>query len=187
MKSFLHALLCVRRILQIFQEGEAFWCWKFWLFIKMEWKDTETPKKPCNVDLSVWSCCVSHFQACYDAINVFGKLGIKENVDEKLERIKKIEATPDCEEVLPTKMCRKFPKYVRICAVRFKIARFWPNSCRVFQRLGSCAAIRSEPLVKRMANTSKKAPFYACHKSVKSSCSAVLMRARIIVSYDPDF
>ena len=31
-----------------------------------------------------------------------------------------------------------------------QIARFWLNSCRVSQSLGSCAAIRSEALVTRM-------------------------------------
>ena len=188
MKSFLNALLCVRRILQIFQEEKAFWCWKFWLLIKMELKDPETPNKSCNVDLRGCRCYASHFQACHDAINIFGKLGVKKNVDAKMKQIKEIEVTPDCEEVLPTKICRKFANYVRACAVRVQMARFWPNSCSVFQSFGSCAAIRSEPLVKRMAKTSKEAPFYACHKSVKISCSAVLMRACIIcMSYDPDF
>ena len=32
-----------------------------------------------------------------------------------------------------------------------QIARFWLNSCRVSQSLGSCAALRSEALVTRMA------------------------------------
>ena len=34
-----------------------------------------------------------------------------------------------------------------------QIARFWLNSCRVSQSLGSCAAIRSEALVTRMGVT----------------------------------
>ena len=44
----------------------------------------------------------------YDAINNFGKHGIKENLAEKLKQIEEIEVTPDCEEVIPTKFCRKF-------------------------------------------------------------------------------
>lgn len=37
----------------------------------------------------------------------FGKIGIKENLVEKLKEIGEIEVTPDCEVVLPTKICRK--------------------------------------------------------------------------------
>ena len=48
-------------------------------------------------------CCASHFQACCDAINNFGKLEIKENLAEKLKQIGQVEVTPDCEEVLRTK------------------------------------------------------------------------------------
>ena len=97
MKSFLNALLCVRCILQIFQEEKAFWCWKFWLLMTMELKDPETPNKSCNVDLRVCRCCASHFQACYDAINIFGKPGIKENLAEKLKQIAEIEVSSDCD------------------------------------------------------------------------------------------
>ena len=67
----------------------------------MELKDPETPKKPCNVDLWVCRYCTFHFQAYYDATNIFGKLGIKENLREKLKYIREIEATPDREEILP--------------------------------------------------------------------------------------
>ena len=71
----------------------------------MELKDPETPKKP---NKRICRCCASHFRACYDAINNFGKLGIKENVAEKLKQIEKIQVTPDCEEFLRTKICKKF-------------------------------------------------------------------------------
>ena len=67
----------------------------------MELKDPETPKKPWNVDLRVCSCYACHFQAYYDATNIFGKLGIKKNLREKLKYIGEIEATPDREEVVP--------------------------------------------------------------------------------------
>ena len=60
--------------------------------------------------------CASHFQACYDAINNFGKLGIKENFARKLKQIGQIEVTPDCEEVLRTKICRKFFRKVTVLA-----------------------------------------------------------------------
>ena len=33
LKSLLSALFCERRLLQIHEEGKAFWCWKFWLLI----------------------------------------------------------------------------------------------------------------------------------------------------------
>jgi len=58
--------------------------------------------------------CASHFQACYGAINNFGKLGIKENLAEKLKQIGQIEVTPDCEEVLRTKICRKYFRKVTV-------------------------------------------------------------------------
>ena len=68
MKSLLCILLCEPRLLQIFEEGKAFWCWKFCLLIKMEFKDPGTPKTPCNVNLRACRCCASHFQVCFDAI-----------------------------------------------------------------------------------------------------------------------
>ena len=46
--------------------------------------------------------------ACYDAINNFGKLRIKENLAEKLKQIGQIEVTPDC-----TKICREFFRKVK--------------------------------------------------------------------------
>jgi len=70
----------------------------------MKLKDHETPKKPWNVDLRVCPCYASHFQAYYDATNIFVKLGIKENLREKLKYIGEIEATPDREEVLLKKL-----------------------------------------------------------------------------------
>ena len=49
------------------------------------------------MELRVRPCCVSCFQACYDAMNIFGKHGIK-NLAEKLKQIGEIrEVTPDCE------------------------------------------------------------------------------------------
>ena len=60
--------------------------------------------------------CASHFQACYDAINNFGKLGIKENLARKLKQIGQIEVTPDCEEVLRTKIGRKLFRKVTVLA-----------------------------------------------------------------------
>ena len=89
----------------------------------MELKDHKTPKKPCNLDLRVCRCRASHFQTCYDAINIFGKVGIKENLAAKLKQIGEVEVIPDCEEILPTKICRKFPNFLfalRACAVRSK-------------------------------------------------------------------
>lgn len=82
----------------------------------MELQDTETLKKPCNVELRVRRCCVSCFQACYDAMNIFGNRGIKTNLAEKLKQIGEIEVTPDCEEVLPTKICKEFFCKVKILA-----------------------------------------------------------------------
>ena len=49
--------------------------------------------------------------ACYDAINNFGKLRIKENLAEKLKQIGQIEVTPDC-----TKICREFFRKVTVLA-----------------------------------------------------------------------
>ena len=43
-------------------------------------------------------------------------LGIKENLVEKLKQIGQIEVTPDCEEVLRTKICRKFFSKVPVLA-----------------------------------------------------------------------
>ena len=89
----------------------------------MELKDHKKPKKSCNLDLTVCCCCASHFQACYDATNIFGKVGIKENLAAKLKQIGEIEVFPDCEEALPSKICRKFPNFLfalRACAVRSK-------------------------------------------------------------------
>ena len=60
------------------------------------------------INKRICRCCGSHFQASYDAINNFGKLGLKENLAEKLKQIAQIEVTPDCEGVLRTKICRKF-------------------------------------------------------------------------------
>ena len=69
-----------------------------------------------SVNKRICRCCASHFQACYDAINNFGKLGIKENLDEKLTQIGQIEVTPDCEKVLRTKISRKFFRKVTVLA-----------------------------------------------------------------------
>ena len=69
----------------------------------------------------VCRCFASHFQASYDARNIFGKPGIKENLAEKLKQIAEIEVSPDCDgsssnenlqEILqesysPSKWCEK--------------------------------------------------------------------------------
>ena len=54
-------------------------------------------------------------QACYNAMNIVRKLGIKKNIAEKLENIG---VTPNnyCEEVIPTKICRKFFREVTVQA-----------------------------------------------------------------------
>ena len=44
------------------------------------------------------------------------KLGIKEKLAEKLTQIGQIEVTPDCEEVLRTKISRKFFRKVTVLA-----------------------------------------------------------------------
>ena len=49
-------------------------------------------------------------------INNFGKIGIKENLAGKLKQIGQIEVTPDCEEVLRTKICWKFFRKVTVLA-----------------------------------------------------------------------
>ena len=41
---------------------------------------------------------------------------MKENLVEKLKQIEEIEVTPDCEKVLPTKICRKFSRKVKALA-----------------------------------------------------------------------
>jgi len=41
---------------------------------------------------------------------------VKENLAEKLKQIEKIEETPDCEKVLPTKIRRKFSRKVKALA-----------------------------------------------------------------------
>ena len=89
----------------------------------MELKDHKTPKKPCSLDLRVCCCCASHFQTCYDTLNIFGRIGVKENLAAKLKQIGEIEVFPDCEEALPTKICRNFSIFLfalRACAVRSK-------------------------------------------------------------------
>ena len=73
----------------------------------MELQDTETLKKPCNVELRVRRCCVSCFQACYDAMNIFEKHEIK-NLAEKLKQIGEI-----VKKVLPTKICKEF--FCKVC------------------------------------------------------------------------
>ena len=66
------------------------------------------------INKRICRCSASHFQACYDAINNFGKLGIKENLARKLKQIGQIKVTPDCEEVLRTKISRKFFRKVTV-------------------------------------------------------------------------
>ena len=44
------------------------------------------------------------------------KLGIKEKLAEKLKQIGQIEVNPDCEEVLRTKVSRKFFRKVTVLA-----------------------------------------------------------------------
>ena len=44
------------------------------------------------------------------------KLGIKEKLAEKLKQIGRIEVNPDCEEVLRTKIGRKFFRKVTVLA-----------------------------------------------------------------------
>ena len=76
----------------------------------MELKDPETPSKSFNVD-SKKNLPLLRFSlpvACYDTINNFGKLGINENLAEKLEQSGQIEITPDRDEVPPTKIWKKF-------------------------------------------------------------------------------
>ena len=52
----------------------------------MELKDPETPKKPCTVNLRVLPLLLlTSWLATPDAINIFGKLGVKEKLDEKLK------------------------------------------------------------------------------------------------------
>ena len=68
------------------------------------------------INKRICRCCASHFQDCYDTINNFGKLGIKENLAGKLKQIGQIEVTPDCEEVLRTKICWKFFRKVTVLA-----------------------------------------------------------------------
>ena len=68
------------------------------------------------INKRIYPCCASHFQACCDAINNFGKLGIKENLAEKLKQIGEIQVTPDCEDVLRRKICRKFFRKVTVLA-----------------------------------------------------------------------
>ena len=68
------------------------------------------------MDLRVCRCYASHFLACYEVINIFGKLGMKGNLAEKLKEIEEIEVTPGCEKVLPTKLCRKFFRKVTVLA-----------------------------------------------------------------------
>lgn len=41
---------------------------------------------------------------------------MKENLVEKLKQSEEIEVTPDCEKVLPTKICRKFSRKVKALA-----------------------------------------------------------------------
>ena len=74
----------------------------------MELKDPDARNRVTCINKRICRCCSSHSQACYDAINNFGKLGLKENVVEKLKQIAQIEVTPDCEGVLRTKICWKF-------------------------------------------------------------------------------
>ena len=79
-------------------------------------------------------CCASLVQDCYHRINNFGKLGIKENLAGKLKQIGQIEVTPDCEEVLRTKICWKFFRKVTVRAngVKKSTTASIINFCSVF-------------------------------------------------------
>ena len=50
----------------------------------------------------------------------FGKIGIKENLAEKLKQIGQIQIIPDCEEVLGTKIGRKFFRKVTVLAKKLQ-------------------------------------------------------------------
>ena len=75
-----------------------------------------------------------HFQDCYDTINNFGKLGIKENLAGKLKQIGQIEVTPECEEVLRSKVCWKFLSRVTVLpnGVKKSTTASMINFCSVF-------------------------------------------------------
>ena len=73
-----------------------------------------------GINNRICRCCASHFRDCYDKINNFGKLGIKENLAGKLKQIGQTEVTPDCEEVLRAKICWKFFRKVTVLANRVK-------------------------------------------------------------------
>ena len=99
-------------------------------------------KRSQNTEETVWrgfkSFLLLRFHACYDAINIFGKLGIRENLAEKLKQTGGIEVTPDCKDVLPSNICRKFSNFLfakSICREVQK-ARFWLNSRKVFAERG---------------------------------------------------
>ena len=47
---------------------------------------------------------------------ILERLGIKENLAEKLKQIGQIEVTPDCEEVQCTKICGKFFRKIPVLA-----------------------------------------------------------------------
>ena len=95
-------------------------------------------------------CCASLFQACYDAINNLGKLGIKENLAEKLKQIGQIEVTPDCDEVLCTKICRKFFRKVTVLGVKKSTTASRIDFCSVF----NLKSLSFPALVKAKSNAS---------------------------------
>ena len=100
----------------------------------MALKDPETDRRNrvTWINKRICRCCASHFQACYDAINNLGKLGIKEKIAEKLKQSGQIEVTPDCDEVLCTKICRKFYRKVTILGVKKSTTASIIDFCSVF-------------------------------------------------------
>ena len=90
-------------------------------------------------------------------LNNFGKFGIKENLAKKLKQIGQTKVTPDWEEVLHTKICRKFFRKVTVLAngVKNSMTASIIDFCSVFnlQSLSFSALVKgtSNPLLNNEA------------------------------------